>query len=116
MSAYSSILQHILRQVEGAVAVGFADYEGETVQIEGRLEDYRHRLLLAYQGILFHNLAEQHAGESMQSITAVYEDLTTVIKPLRRGYFLLLTLDSRKNLFQADGWLNWGAEQVNPDI
>ena len=118
ISPYSWILRNLLESVNGAVAVGFADYDGETVQLEGDFEDYSHRLNLACQGIVLHNLQAFHRqfGETPICINIIYQDFRLLIHPLRSGYYLVLTLKRNSNLHQAARHLERVAEELNQDL
>ena len=113
---YTYILKRLLENVEGAVGVGFVDHEGETIQLQGRLEDYSHRIHLAYQGILVHNLNEIHQEESLSWLISVYQRLTMVVKPLKNAYFLVLTLEHRKDLAKALKHLEEAAQELNQEL
>jgi hypothetical protein len=111
---YTYILKRLLERVEGAVGVGFVDHDGETIQVAGRLEDYSHRLHLAYQGILVQNLKEIH--QEVSWLISVYPSLTMVVKPLKNAYFLVLTLEHRKNLPKALKHLEEAAQELNQEL
>lgn len=113
---YTSVLKRLLERVEGAVGVGFVDHDGETIHLEGRLEDYAHRLHLAYLGILAQNLKEIHQEESLSWLISAYQRLTVVVKPLKNAYFLALTLEHRKDLYKALKHLEEAAQELNQEL
>ncbi|MCI0421963.1 MAG: hypothetical protein L0387_31230 [Acidobacteria bacterium] len=117
-SPYSATLRKLLNSVEGAVAVGFADYDGESIQFEGELEDDAHRLHLAYQGIVLHHLQAVHLllQESLTRISSRYQNLHVIIQPLQSGYFLVLTLRPNSNLYRAGHCLEQAAHELNQDL
>ena len=117
-SPYSATLRKLLDSVDGAVAVGFADYEGESVQLEGALGDDVHRLHLAYQGIVLHHLQSLHQqfDETPTRITSRYENLHVMIQPLKSGYFVVLTLKPNSNLYRARCCLEQIARELNQDL
>jgi hypothetical protein len=117
-SPYSAILRKLLHSVDGAVAVGFADYDGESVQIEGNLDADTHRLHLAYQGIVLHHLQSVHHvfGETPTRISSRYQNLHVILQALKSGYFLVLTLKPNSNLFQANQTLEQTAQELNQDL
>jgi len=115
---YQSILKTLLESVDGSVGVGFVDYDGETVQLAGQFEDFAHRVHLAYQGIFLESLKSFHQqllGVPL-SLVCVYQNLTLVIKPLKSGYFLVLTLTHRKQLAKALRATEEAAAQLNRDL
>jgi hypothetical protein len=115
---YTHLLRKILENVEGAVGVGFVDYEGETVQLAGRLEDYAHRVHLACQSILLRDVSRVHENyqEFLSSVTCVYQDLTLAIKPLKGGYCLVVTLKHKRNLSKAVHYLEEAARELNQEL
>jgi hypothetical protein len=117
-SSYSSILRELLESVDGAVAAGFADYEGETIQLEGDFDDYSHRLQLAYQEIVLHRLQDIHKRfhETLTQVRSAYWNYHVIVQPLCGGYFLVLTLSKGSNLHQAQRHLEQAAHKLNQDL
>ena len=116
--SYTDILKHLLDKTEGAIGVGFVAHDGEAVQIEGQLEDYAHRLHLAYQGILLQALGQiqKIPQKGVRYVLAVHENYAVVLKPLADGYFLVLTLKHRKHLHQALRHLEEAAQILNQEL
>ena len=117
-SPYSATLRKLLDAVDGAVAAGFADYEGECVHCEGGLDTDTHRLLLAYQGIVLHHLqsVHHHLGEAPTRISGRFATLDVLIQPLKSGYFVVLTLKPHSNLYRARHCLEQTAQELNQDL
>lgn len=117
-SPYSATLRRLLEAVDGAIAAGFADYDGECVQCEGALESDTHRLHLAYQGIVLHHLQSVHhpLGEIPTRISSRFQNLDVLIQPLKSGYFIVLTLKPNSNLYQAQRYLEQTAQELNLDL
>lgn len=117
-SPYSATLKKLLDSVKGAVAVGFADYDGESVQFEGALDDDSHRLLLAYQGIVLHHLQSVHQllGETPTRLSSRYQNLHLIIQPLKSGYFIVLTLKPNFDFHRAAYCLDQTAQEFNQDL
>jgi hypothetical protein len=115
---YQTILKTLLESVEGALGVGFVDYEGESIQFSGHFEEYAHRVHLACQGIFLQNLnrIHRHYLDPPSSLVCVYQELTLVIKPLKSGYYLVLTLAHRKQLPKALRVTEEAAAQLNRDL
>jgi hypothetical protein len=104
--------------VDGAIAAGFADYDGEAVQFEGALDTDTHRLHLAYQGIVLHHLQSVHQplGETPTRVHSRYQNQHVMIQPLKSGYFIVLTLKPNSNLYQASQRLEQTAREFNQDL
>jgi len=117
-SPYSAPLRKLLDLVDGAIAAGFADYDGEAVQFEGALDADTHRLLLAYQGIVLHHLQSVHQllCETPTRIHSRYQNQHVMIQPLKSGYFIVLTLKPNSNLYRAGHRLEQTAREFDPDL
>ena len=104
--------------MDGAIAAGFADYDGESVQFEGALDADTHRLHLAYQGVVLHQLQAVHQllGETPARISSRYQNLHVIIQPLKSGYFIVLTLKPNSNLYRAFHHLEQTAQELNQDL
>ena len=115
---YKDVLQHLLEKVDGALGAGFVASDGETVQLEGQLEDFAHRLHLAYQGILLQALSNIHANQTtnLQVVLSIHQNYSVAVKPLSDGYFLVLTLKRGKNLHHAVRFLEQAAEELNREL
>lgn len=115
---YKDILKRLLERTEGATGAGFVASDGETVQLEGQLDDFAHRLHLAYQGILLQALSNIHGNPkaNLQVVLSIHQNYTIAVKPLADGYFLVLTLQRGKNLYQAVRYLEQAAEELNREL
>jgi len=115
---YRDVLKRLLDKIDGATGVGFVAQDGETVQLEGQLEDFAHRLHLAYQGILLQTLSSIHGNPqaNLRLVLSIHQDYTVAVKPLAGGYFLVLTLKRRNNLHKALHYLEQAAEELNQEL
>jgi predicted regulator of Ras-like GTPase activity (Roadblock/LC7/MglB family) len=115
---YTAILKRLLKKVEGALGVGFVAQDGEAVQLEGQFDDYAHRLHLAYQGILLQTLNRIHQkpGKAVSAIISVHQKYTVLVRPLKSGYLLVLTLGHRKNLRMALQQLDRAAGELDQEL
>jgi predicted regulator of Ras-like GTPase activity (Roadblock/LC7/MglB family) len=115
---YRDVLKRLLQKIEGAAGAGFVASDGEAVQLEGQLDDFAHRLHLAYQGILLQALSNIHGNPkaNLQVVLSIHQDYTVAVKPLADGYFLVLTLKRGKNLHQVVRYLEQAAEELNREL
>jgi hypothetical protein len=115
---YRSLLKKLLEQVEGAVGAGFADYEGETVQLLGQFADFEHRVHIACQGILLQQIKKAHQSHLPPPavVFCKYQFGTLLIKPVKDGYYLVLTLAHPKQTARAIRCLEDAARVLEQDI
>jgi hypothetical protein len=115
---YQSLLKKLLEQVEGAVGAGFADYEGETVQLLGEFTDFEHRVHIACQGLLLEQIKKAHQTHLPPPAVVVckYQFGALLIKPLKDGYYLVLTLAHPEQTARAIRHLEDTARVLEQDI
>ncbi len=91
---YLQILEDLVRSVRGAEGALLLDSEGEVVvQAGGR--DFRHRLIGAYQGIALQvarRIGRRHGAGEIASLTCRYAAASLVLRPLKDGYFFVLSV------------------------
>ena len=118
VSPYSPLLTKLLNSVDGALSVGFADHEGETVDLVGDMDDYRHRLHLAYQGIILQRLRSllMQTQEFPNRVVFGCEGFWIVIQTLKSSYFLVLTLKKNSSISRANRILEATARELNLDL
>ena len=90
---YQSLLDELMTTAVGAQGAVLLDSEGEVV-VEAGAKDFRHRLIGAYQGIALHT-AHRTLGsyaEGIRYLLCRFTWGTVVLRPLRDGYYLMLSL------------------------
>jgi predicted regulator of Ras-like GTPase activity (Roadblock/LC7/MglB family) len=100
---YQSLLDALVRSVSGAQGAVLMDSQGEVV-IEAGDRHERHRLIGAYHGIALARL--KNGGERCQlgaihHVLYRYSGGNVILRPLKDGYYLVLTLAPLANLGQA---------------
>lgn len=91
---YQRLLEQVFRSVPGVLGALLLDPEGEVV-LEVGAGDFRHRLIAAYQGIalsIAREVCRRNQGGAVRSVLCRYERVTVVVRSLRDGYFLVVTL------------------------
>jgi len=94
---YQRLLDGLVRAVPGAQAALLMDAEGELV-VEAGDRDFRARLIGAYQGIALataRRTAERYAGGRIESMFCRYSAAHLILRSLRDGYYIVLSLDPR---------------------
>jgi predicted regulator of Ras-like GTPase activity (Roadblock/LC7/MglB family) len=100
---YQALLDGLVRDVAGALGALLLDANGEVVVQSGE-RDERHRLIGACQGIALHRAQTTHARFEQGSIDHVlcrYASGQVILRPLKDGYYLVMSLAADANLGQA---------------
>ncbi|HXB55738.1 MAG TPA: hypothetical protein VN461_13200 [Vicinamibacteria bacterium] len=100
---YLAALERLLRAVTGAQAALLIDGVGEVV-VEAGARDYRHRLIGAYQGIglaVAQRTMKRYAGGGIHHILCRYALGTVILRPLKDGYYLVVSLGPEVLLAQG---------------
>ena len=100
---YQALLDTLVRSVDGAQSALLLDGNGELV-VEAGDRDERHRLIGAYQGIALaqaRQLEERYATGEIRHILWRYAGGHVILRPLRDGYYLLLSLSPDANVGQC---------------
>lgn len=102
---YLRLLEQLLAAVPGALAALLLDANGEVVVEAGpRAERDRHRLIGAYQGISLMTARKAISRYEVGAISSLiyrYASYSVILRPLRDGYYLLLSLAPEANLGRA---------------
>lgn len=102
---YLRLLERLLASVPGALAALLLDSNGEVVVEAGpRVERDRHRLIGAYQGLALSTARQATARYDVGGIRCLvfrYVSGTLVLRPLRDGYYLVMSLAPDASLGQG---------------
>ena len=102
---YLRLLEQLLASVPGALAALLLDANGEVVVDAGpRVERDRHRLIGAYQGLALSALRQATLPYDVGGIRCLvfrYAAGTLILRPLRDGYYLVMSLAPEANLGRA---------------
>ena len=91
---YQSLLDSLVRSVDGAQAALLLDSEGELV-VEAGARDYRYRLIGAYQGIALataQRTTRRYEAGAIRYIHCRYAWGHVILRPLKDGYYLIISL------------------------
>lgn len=101
---FRTLLGQLVANVPGARGAIIADWEGEAVDQVGLMDSYDLQVLGAHKGVVLHNLCRVVSRLGNDRLTEVVITTTlgqTVILPITRDYFLLLTCDRHSVIGQA---------------
>ncbi len=91
---YQRLLDELVHRARGAHAALLLDSEGEVV-VESGARDERNRLVAAYQGIALgtaRRTATRYQGGAIESMLCRYDWGHVILRPLKDGYYLVLSL------------------------
>ncbi|MBI3932862.1 MAG: roadblock/LC7 domain-containing protein [Acidobacteria bacterium] len=97
---YQSILDELVRSVDGAQGALLLDALGEVV-VESGARDERHRLIGAYQGIALASARKTSARYEVGDVHYIlcrYAWGHVILRPLKDGYYLVVSLAPEANV------------------
>lgn len=100
---YQRLLDHLVQCVAGAEGGLLLDATGEVVVEAGNRHE-RHRLIGAYQGIALARaraVADRHSTGQIRHLVCRYSDGSVILRPLKDGYYLVLSLGPGANVGQG---------------
>ncbi len=111
---YLAALERLLRAVAGAQAALLFDGVGEVV-VEAGTRDDRHRLIGAHQGIglaAAQRTLERYAAGGIRYILSCYTRGNVILRPLKDGYYLVVSLGPEAALAQGI----WHSAQAQEEL
>lgn len=100
---YLRLLERLLRTITGSQAALLLDAQGEVV-VETGARDDRHRLIAAYQGIglaMAQRATARFATGPIGYMVGRYAWGSVLLRPLKDGYYLVISLSPEAGLAQA---------------
>ena len=100
---YQALLDDLVERLPGARAALLLDAEGELV-VDSGARDLRHRLIGAYQGIALadaRRILDRYQGGNPGLLVCRYAQGTVIVRSLRDGYYLVLSLAPDASLAQG---------------
>ena len=113
--------QEVLDELVGAAGARGAlllDSAGEVV-VEGGARDLRHRLIGAYQGLALaaaRRTLERHGGGSIEYILCRYGEESVILRPLKDGYYLVLSLPAAGRVGEGLHHSGRAQERLNREL
>lgn len=115
---YQTLLDRLVASVEGAQGAVLLDAMGEVV-VESGARDYRHRLIGAYQGIALataQKTTERYAIGEIHCILCRYSWATLILRPLKDGYYLVVSLEADAHVAHALYRSAQAQERINVEL
>lgn len=101
---FRTLLNDLIQRVPGAQGAIIADWEGEAVDQVGFMDDYELKVIGAHKGVILSNLREvvdRLGDDHLKEIVITTGQGQTLILPVTRDYYLVLTLDRGDMLGRA---------------
>jgi predicted regulator of Ras-like GTPase activity (Roadblock/LC7/MglB family) len=101
---FKSLLNSLIERVPGAQGAIIADWEGEAVDHVGVMDDYDLKIMGAHKGVVLHSMrevADRLGDDDLREIVVTTRLTQTVIMPVTKDYYLVLTLDRSDMLGRA---------------
>lgn len=93
---FKKLLQALVERVPGAQGAILADWEGESVDHVGQMDGYELKVIGAHKGVVLHNLRQvidRLGNDDLREIVITTRQAQTLIIPVTKDYYLVLTLD-----------------------
>lgn len=101
---FKSLLNSLIERVPGAQGAIVADWEGEAVEHVGVMDDYDLKVIGAHKGVLLHSMrevADRLGKDELKEIIITTKQTQTLVLPVTKDYYLVLTLDRSDMLGRA---------------
>lgn len=101
---FKTLLNSLVERVPGALGAIIADWEGEAVAHVGIMDDYDLKVIGAHKGVVLHNMREvvdRLGNDDLREIVITTKQAQTLILPVTKEYYLVLTLDRSDMLGRA---------------
>ena len=101
---FKALLNSLVERVPGAQGAIIADWEGEAVEQVGLMDEYDLKVIGAHKGVILHNMREvvdRLGNDELKEIVVTTKEAQTLILPVTKEYYLVLTLDRSDMLGRA---------------
>lgn len=101
---FKSLLSSLVERVPGAQGAIIADWEGEAVDHVGIMDDFELKVIGAHKGVVLHNMravVDRLGDDDLREIVITTKQTQTLIMPVTKDYYLVLTLDRSDMLGRA---------------
>ncbi len=101
---FKSLLNLLIERVPGAQGAIVADWEGEAVDQVGIMDDYDLKVIGAHKGVILHSMrdvVDRLGDDELREIIITTKHAQTLILPVTKDYYLVLTLDRSDMLGRA---------------
>lgn len=92
---FKRLLTELVEEVPGALGAILADWEGESVDHAGQMDDYELKVVGAHKGVILQNLREavqRLENDEVEEVVVTTQKVQTLVLPVTQEYFLVLAL------------------------
>ncbi len=93
---FKPLLNALIERVPGAQGAIVADWEGEAVDHVGIMDDYDLKVIGAHKGVILHSMrdvVDRLGNDELKEIIITTKQGQTLVLPVTKDYYLVLTLD-----------------------
>lgn len=101
---FKPLLNALIERVPGALGAIIADWEGEAVDQVGTMDEYDLKVIGAHKGVILHSMREvidRLGNDELKEIIITTKQAQTLVLPVTKDYYLVLTLDRTDMLGRA---------------
>lgn len=101
---FKALLNSLVERVPGAQGAIIADWEGEAIEQVGLMDDYDLKVIGAHKGVILHNMrqvVDRIGNDELKEVVVTTKEAQTLILPVTKEYYLVLTLDRSDMLGRA---------------
>lgn len=101
---FKPLLNALIERVPGAQGAIVADWEGEAVDHVGIMDDYDLKVIGAHKGVILHSMrdvVDRLGNDELKEIVITTKHAQTLVLPVTKEYYLVLTLDRSDMLGRA---------------
>jgi len=101
---FKPLLNALIERVPGALGAIVADWEGEAVDQVGTMDEYDLKVIGAHKGVILHSMrdvVDRLGDDELKEIIITTKEAQTLVLPVTKDYYLVLTLDRSDMLGRA---------------
>ncbi|MBW2451860.1 MAG: roadblock/LC7 domain-containing protein [Deltaproteobacteria bacterium] len=101
---FKTMLNGLVKKVSGAQGAILVDWEGESVEQAGSMDEYELKVLGAHNGVVLRKvryILKKMSGDKLQELVIATEQAQLIVLPVTDDYSLVLCVDRSECLGRA---------------
>ena len=101
---FKAMLNELVEKVSGAQGAILVDWEGESVEQTGSMDEYELKVLGAHNGVVLRKVRDvlkKISGDKLQELVIATEQAQLIVLPVTDEYCLVLSVERSKCLGRA---------------